>query len=56
MRKPVGLILVDDPINNKRFFVVVCEDGSVWRSTTEGAGWKEIAPIPGSEREKMVKL
>lgn len=42
-RKPVGIAWAADSLT------VVCDDGAVYWTTAIEQGWKEGAPIPGSD-------
>lgn len=47
-RQPVGIIE-----NADNDYIVVCDDGSIWRFDGE-AGWVEDVPIPGSRRAYQI--
>lgn len=61
MRKPIGIMSAGN--DTKSYACVVCDDGSVWIRPivsnvevidAKTKGWKELPPIPGSQRENRI--
>jgi hypothetical protein len=48
-RKPAGIVAVQE-----NTVVVVCDDGSVWSGELGETQWKELPPIPGTPRQRII--